>query len=65
MKLKYVRIVNFLVIKSIKIEFDPACRFLVGINESGKSNILRALSLLDQTKKPNARRHPKTGFNGS
>ena len=27
--------------------FHPRCRVLVGINESGKSNILRALSLLD------------------
>lgn len=47
MRLNHVDISNFRSIKSIVINFDPKCRVLVGINESGKSNILEALSLLD------------------
>src|SRR5207244_1887842 len=31
----------------LKFVFQPRCRVLVGINESGKSNILQALSFLD------------------
>jgi recombinational DNA repair ATPase RecF len=31
----------------VTIPLTPSCRILVGINESGKSNILAALSLLD------------------
>ena len=46
MKLERVDIRNFLSIKDIKIDFDPPCRVLVGINESGKSNILRALAFI-------------------
>ena len=46
MKLKHVEIKNFRSIKDIKIDFDPSCRILVGINESGKSNILNALAFL-------------------
>jgi energy-coupling factor transporter ATP-binding protein EcfA2 len=34
-------------LKDVTISFDQRCRVLVGINESGKSNILKALSLLD------------------
>src|SRR4051812_45796616 len=51
MKLSYARIQNFRSIKDITVRFEPTCRVLVGINESGKSNILRALSLLDPTTK--------------
>ena len=47
MKLSRVEIKNFRSIKKVDVHFDPTCRILVGINESGKSNILRALSLLD------------------
>lgn len=47
MRLTDVIIKNFRSIKEIKINFTPSCRILVGINESGKTNILRALSLLD------------------
>jgi predicted ATPase len=50
MKLDYVDIKNFRSIKNQLIRFDDGCQVLVGINEAGKSNILRALSLLD----PNA-----------
>ncbi len=47
MRLESVRIVNFRSIRDVTIDFSSRCRVLVGINESGKSNILRALSLLD------------------
>ena len=47
MKLEKVRIKNFRSIADLSISFDMNCKFLVGINEAGKSNILRALSLLD------------------
>jgi len=52
MRLSYVQIKNFRSIEEVKVEFDPTCRVLVGINESGKSNILRALSLLKPTSMP-------------
>lgn len=47
MQLKRVLIKNFRSLADIRIDFDPQCRALVGINESGKTNILRALSMLD------------------
>lgn len=46
MKLTRVEIKNFRSIQHIRLTFDPACRVLVGINESGKSNILKALALM-------------------
>ncbi len=46
MKLIRAEIKNFRSIKDEQIIFDPACRVLVGINESGKTNVLKALSLL-------------------
>jgi predicted ATP-dependent endonuclease of OLD family len=46
MRLNRVEIVNFRSIENVTLKFDPSCRVLVGINESGKTNILRALSLL-------------------
>lgn len=48
MKLSKVVIKNFRSIKNATVELRPPCRVLVGINESGKSNILKALALLDQ-----------------
>ncbi len=51
MKLKKAEIKNFLSIKDAAVEFNPTCRVLVGINESGKSNILKAVKLLDATQK--------------
>lgn len=51
MRLSSVRIINFRSIKDATISFTPRCRILVGMNESGKSNILAALSLLDESKK--------------
>lgn len=52
MKLDRVEIKNFRSIQDIKIDFDPPCRVLVGINESGKSNILNALALLSDDYDP-------------
>lgn len=46
MKLDRVEIKNFRSVQNIHIDFDPPCRVLVGINESGKSNILNAFALL-------------------
>jgi AAA ATPase domain len=46
MRLTKVRIKNFRSIADVTIELEPTCRILVGINESGKSNVLRAMSLL-------------------
>lgn len=54
-KLSQVKIVNFRSIKNFTLSFEPSCRILVGINESGKSNILRALSLLDPTQQTSRR----------
>jgi AAA ATPase domain/AAA domain, putative AbiEii toxin, Type IV TA system len=50
MLLNRVAIKNYRSIKELEIKFDPKCRILVGINESGKTNILDALSLLDPQK---------------
>lgn len=52
MKLIKVDIKNYRSIKDITVEFEPRCRVLVGINESGKSNILNALSYLQEDKIP-------------
>jgi predicted ATP-dependent endonuclease of OLD family len=52
MKLNRVQIKNYRSIKDIEINFDPPCRVLVGINESGKSNILNALALLSDDSTP-------------
>jgi predicted ATP-dependent endonuclease of OLD family len=46
MKLNRVEITNYRSIKNETVRFDMNCKVLVGINESGKSNILRALSML-------------------
>lgn len=47
MKLLRADIQNYRSIKSVTLTFEPPCRILVGVNESGKSNILRALAELD------------------
>ncbi len=46
MELKRVDIKNFRSIRAGTIDFSFRCRILVGINESGKSNVLRAMSFL-------------------
>jgi predicted ATP-dependent endonuclease of OLD family len=42
---------------------EPRCRVLVGINEAGKTNILKALSLLDPDAQiqPSDRRESRPG----
>lgn len=52
MKLEDVEIKNFRSVKLQRIRFAPQCLGLVGINESGKSNVLKALSLLSPANKP-------------
>jgi predicted ATP-dependent endonuclease of OLD family len=51
MNLVKAEIVNFRSIKNLEFNFSPACRTLVGINESGKTNILKGLAFLDKNKK--------------
>ncbi len=51
MKLQKVKINNFRSIKEQEISFDLFCRILVGLIESGKSNILKAMRLLDPAEK--------------
>jgi predicted ATP-dependent endonuclease of OLD family len=46
MRLNCIKIKNFRSIEELTITLEPRCRILVGINESGKTNILDALSLL-------------------
>lgn len=46
MNLHRVEIRNFRSIREQSINFSPKCRVLVGINESGKTNLLKALSML-------------------
>jgi predicted ATP-dependent endonuclease of OLD family len=54
-RIKSVKIDNFRSIKSVEIPFnkidDKECSIFLGKNESGKSNILKALSLLDRDNK--------------
>lgn len=47
MLLSRVTIKNYRSVKNLTIAFEPKCRILVGINESGKTNILDALNLID------------------
>lgn len=47
MKLKRIDILNFRSIKSQILTFDRNFQVLVGINESGKTNLLKAVSLLN------------------
>ena len=47
MQINRVEIKNFRSINDLTVSFSHRCQALIGINESGKSNILRALHLLD------------------
>lgn len=49
MHLKRVEISNFRSIESCNIEFHKRFQTLLGINEAGKSNILSALALIDES----------------
>lgn len=55
MYLTHVEIKNFRSIKKLTVRLEIGCQILVGINESGKSNILRALSLLGDEMSPTTR----------
>lgn len=44
MKLDRVEIKNFRSIKDLEIQFDNSCKILIGKNEAGKSNILKAIA---------------------
>jgi len=52
MKLSKCEIINFRSIGEQEISFNPSCRILVGINESGKSNVLKALRLISDEFSP-------------
>lgn len=60
MRLKKVQIKNFRSIADAEILTIPSCQVLVGLNECGKSNILRALRLLspDQAFSADDKRDP-------
>lgn len=61
MKLLRVEIENYRSIRSVILGLEPPCRILVGQNECGKTNILKALALLGDEHKPDATldvRHP-------
>ncbi|MEH6542746.1 MAG: AAA family ATPase [Porticoccaceae bacterium] len=47
MHIKYCRIKNFRSIRELKIGFENNFQVLVGLNEAGKSNILKALSFIE------------------
>jgi AAA15 family ATPase/GTPase len=54
MFLKEIRITNFRSLQNQTLSFTDTnrCRILVGVNESGKSNVLRALSMLSPDVQP-------------
>lgn len=52
MILSAIQIRHYRSIKELELSLVPRCRVLIGRNESGKSNLLNALSLLDKTKNP-------------
>ena len=49
MILKEVKIENFKSIENCKINVDMGCKIFVGLSESGKTNLLHALSMLDDS----------------
>jgi len=65
MRLDRVEIDNFRSIKEATISFYPKCRILIGKAESGKSNILEALSMLDEEKEPTPLDMREIGLNES
>jgi len=52
MRLSRVKIKNFRSIEELELQLEPRCRVLVGINEAGKTNILKALALLSPENDP-------------
>ena len=63
MRLSRVHIHNFRSIADLTLSLDPKCRILVGINETGKTNILSALHLLSpqSVPAPTDLREPRPG----
>lgn len=55
MKLNKIHIVNYRSIEDLVITTDTSCQAFIGINESGKSNILKAISHLSPTVEINKR----------
>jgi predicted ATP-dependent endonuclease of OLD family len=49
MKLAKINISDFRSILSQEINFQENCIGLIGLNESGKSNVLNAIRILDNT----------------
>ncbi|HEX7026670.1 MAG TPA: AAA family ATPase, partial [Gammaproteobacteria bacterium] len=52
MHLKRCKIKNFRSIKELAIGFENSFQILVGLNEAGKSNILKALSFMSHDVMP-------------
>ncbi len=52
MQLNNVSIKNFRSLETAEIDFIPSCKVLIGINESGKTNILHALAMLSPDRAP-------------
>ena len=50
MRLNKIHIVNFRSIRDMEITTNPSCQIFIGVNESGKSNILKAISLLSPSR---------------
>ena len=54
MLLKKIKIENYRSIKNLEIDIEKInnrfCHIFLGINETGKTNILKAISLLDKTR---------------
>lgn len=57
MKIKSIDIESFKSIKKARIELNHNCIGLVGVNESGKTNVLDALSRIDSNRKENENIH--------
>ena len=50
MRLSKAEIINFRSIENVTVDFDMSCKVMVGVNEAGKSNILRAIALIDKNR---------------
>lgn len=64
MRLESAHIKNYRSLKDVTVSFEPTCRVLVGINESGKSNVLSALSLLSDESAPDRKRDVREALKG-
>ena len=63
MYLRYLQIVNYKNLKSVRFEFSKGANTIIGENDSGKSNALTALRiLLDDSYFYNSKRLKETDF---